>query len=101
MVRWEDEGASVRRHSGRVTGGAVIAALFAMGVAASTIDSTSVRLLHGAFLALGGGAAPISLLRLARRRRSAVSSRRTQDHAQEVPAPELGVAAGVGRAPRA
>lgn len=101
MARWDDEGASVRRHSERVTGGAVIAGLFATGVAASATGSTTVRLLHGAFLALGGGAVPISLLRLAGRRRRTVSSRRTQDLARQGSATRVGAAAGVARAPRA
>jgi len=62
-----------------MTGGAVIVALFAVGVAASTAGTTTVRLLHGGLAALVGGVLPIGLLWLSERRRSAVASRRTQD----------------------
>lgn len=79
MTRWEDPDTRPRRHSARVTGGAVIAALFVIGVVASTTGSTSVRLLHGALAAFIGGALPIGLMWLAERRRNAVPSRRADD----------------------
>ncbi len=101
MARWEDDDARARGHSARATGGGVIAGLFATGVAASTTGSTSVRLLHGAFLALAGGAVPISLLRLSGRRRTAAASRRNQDRTRHAPATRVGAATRVARVPRA
>ena len=101
MARWEDDDASARGHSERATGGAVIAALFATGVAASATGSTSARLLHGALLALAGGAVPISLLRLSGRRRTTAASRRNQDRTRHDPATCVGVAPRAARAPRA